>query len=337
MLAGDEETVTLDFDKINVTIIEEIDEENVKVSAANLELTGDKAANYELSTESIESTVKIDGIVTVDIVADNGTVTGAGKYLKGTNVTLTATANIGYNFSGWYVEDAPVSTSTTYSFVADSNIIVTAMFKKRSSGGGGSISSYTVKFDTNGGNELKNISVKKNQSIGTIEIPKKEGFIFDGWYSDKELSKPYSADEKVTASTTLYAGWKVDPVRQFILTIGKKEATVWNEEETNDVAPVIRNDRTMLPARFVAENLGAKVDWIGEEQKVLITKDNVKIEIYINSDKAYVNGEEITLDSPAFIENDRTYTPIRFIAESLGAEVDWNGETQEVTITKKLV
>ena len=66
-------------------------------------------------------------------------------------------------------------------------------------------------------------------------------------------------------------------------------------------------------------------------------RDNVKIEIYINSDKAYVNGEEITLDSPAFIENDRTYTPIRFIAESLGAEVDWNGETQEVTITKKLV
>lgn len=49
-----------------------------------------------------------------------------------------------------------------------------------------------------------------------------------------------------------------------------------------------------------------------------------------------MNNEEVTLDSPAFIENDRTYTPLRFIAEKLGADVDWNGETQEVTITKQI-
>lgn len=40
----------------------------------------------------------------------------------------------------------------------------------------------------------------------------------------------------------------------------------------NAVAPITANDRTMLPARFIAENLGADVEWIEAEQKVVITK-----------------------------------------------------------------
>ena len=39
----------------------------------------------------------------------------------------------------------------------------------------------------------------------------------------------------------------------------------------NDVAPVVRNNRTMLPIRFVAENLGARVDWIADTQNIIIT------------------------------------------------------------------
>ena len=85
----------------------------------------------------------------------------------------------------------------------------------------------------------------------------------------------------------------------------------------------------MLPARFVAENLGAEVSWDGEKELVTIkgknlkTSEDITILIYIGSDIAYVNGKEIRLDSPAFIENDRTYTPIRFISEELGANVEW--------------
>ena len=110
--------------------------------------------------------------------------------------------------------------------------------------------------------------------------------------------------------------------------------------KTNDVAPKIVNDRTMLPARFVAENLGADVSWDGENQVVTITGKNLKtdddvtIVITIGSDTALVNGEEIKLDSPAFIENDRTYTPIRFISENLGASVSWIESEMKVVITK---
>ena len=98
-----------------------------------------------------------------------------------------------------------VSSDTTYSFVAESDITVTAKFARRSSGGGGgsSSSSYTIKLDTNGGNVLKNISVKKGQAIGTIETPKKEGFVFTGWYSDKECTKAYDKEGAKTMKNNI--------------------------------------------------------------------------------------------------------------------------------------
>ena len=124
--------------------------------------------------------------------------------------------------------------------------------------------------------------------------------------------------------------------RQMILTIGKCEALVFGRTKTNDVAPKIVNGRTMLPARFVAEALGATVHWTADApQQVDIRKADTQILLYIGSDAAYINGEKCTLDSPAFLENDRTYTPIRFIAEALGATVAWDENTQKVTITAK--
>ena len=128
-----------------------------------------------------------------------------------------------------------------------------------------------------------------------------------------------------------------------ILTIDYKSATVFGAEKTNDVAPKIVNGRTMLPARFVAENLGAKVEWDGENKVVTITGKNGKGEdvviiITIGAELAQVNRENVSesvkLDSPAFIENDRTYTPIRFISEKLGASVEWIEKEQKVVITK---
>ena len=142
--------------------------------------------------------------------------------------------------------------------------------------------------------------------------------------------------EKVTKSFTLYAAWeeKDDSLRQIILTVGKKEALVFGKTKSNDVAPVIRNDRTMLPARFVAENLGATVTWDEEKRLVTITGNGVTILLTIGEETAMINGKEVKLGSPAFIENDRTYTPVRFIAEELGATVEWIETEQKVVITK---
>ena len=209
---------------------------------------------------------------------------------------------------------------------------------------------YTVTFDTTGGSTVDKMTIEENSSITEPTAPTKEGYTFDGWYTDKELSSKYDFAEKVSGNITLYAKWneqKSDDTKtddenkadsKIILTINKKDATVFGESKTNDVAPIIRNDRTMLPARFVAESLGAKVIWDADKKQVTVTGKNndkdVEIIITIDSDKATVNGETIELDSPAFIENDRTYTPIRFIAEQLGATVEWNEADQTVIINR---
>ncbi len=128
--------------------------------------------------------------------------------------------------------------------------------------------------------------------------------------------------------------WTVPTKEALVLTIDKKDASAFGEKTENDVAPKIVNNRTMLPARFVSEQLGAKVEWDEEARTVTITKDEITIVLTIDSKKATVNGEEVELDSEAFIENDRTYTPIRFISENLGAKVNWNGAYNQVVITK---
>lgn len=252
---------------------------------------------------------------------------------------------------GAFTEKAfnPDYCASGYTYVTDDkgNIIVAAQRRKPSggsTGGGGSstiTSSYSVTFNTNGGSTIAKETVEANSVLEKPTAPTKEGYDFAGWYTDKELTTVYDFTAKITKNLTLYAAWaeKGDEANQIILTIGEKTAKAFGEAKTNDVAPKIVNDRTMLPARFVAESLGAKVDWDEDKQLVTIVGINEKNEevtilITIDSDIALVNGEEVKLDSPAFIENDRTYTPLRFISENLGAKVDWNEEQQKVTITK---
>lgn len=201
-------------------------------------------------------------------------------------------------------------------------------------GGGGGSSSYTVKFETNGALAIKSVSVSRNNVITAPAAPAKDGFVFDGWYTDKEFKTKFDFATKITKSMTLYAKWTEKAKTSIILTIGKKDADINGKTVANDVAPKIVNDRTMLPIRFIAEALGAKVDWIEESQTVKITAENIDISLVIGEDFATVNGEKIDLDSPSFIENDRTYLPIRFVSEKLGANVSWDDATQTVSITK---
>jgi len=194
----------------------------------------------------------------------------------------------------------------------------------------------TTKVTINTGDKDSSVNATIGSKVSTIAKPKQDKKVFAGWYSDAELTTPVLDDDTINAKTILYAAFDWDPKYTLNMTIGKNDATAFGENVTNDVAPVIKNDRTMLPARFVAENLGAKVDWDAETKTVTITSEDKKtvIKLVINSDKALVNGEEVILDSVAFVENDRTYTPVRFVAETLGAEVEWNEEAQEVIIIK---
>ena len=118
------------------------------------------------------------------------------------------------------------------------------------------------------------------------------------------------------------------------MTLGKTDYTVNGEKKTMDVAPIIANSRTMLPVRYVAEALGAEIAWDGATSTATLKTADTEIKITVGATEAIVNGQAVQLDSPAFIENSRTYMPVRFVAETLGATVAWDGATSTATITK---
>ena len=110
--------------------------------------------------------------------------------------------------------------------------------------------------------------------------------------------------------------------------------TLNGRELVLDAEPVIADDTTLIPLRNVLEELGLTVDWNGDTQTVTAVKDDVNLSLQIGSTKAVANGKNITLLTAPIISNDRTLVPIRFIAESLGLNVDWNGDTRRVIITE---
>lgn len=102
-----------------------------------------------------------------------------------------------------------------------------------------------------------------------------------------------------------------------------------------DQQPYIANGRTMVPVRFVTEALGAQVD-CSKDGIVSIDRGNVRIRMKIGENKATVNGVVKTFDVPSVLTPKyRTMVPLRFISETLGAEVNWNQETYVVRIDLK--
>ncbi len=70
---------------------------------------------------------------------------------------------------------------------------------------------YTVKFDSDGGSSVSSKSIDKNEKLAKPADPVKDGFRFDGWYTDRALTTPYDFDAPVTGSFTLYAKWVETP------------------------------------------------------------------------------------------------------------------------------
>ena len=120
------------------------------------------------------------------------------------------------------------------------------------------------------------------------------------------------------------------------LQIGNPQMTVDSESVNIDdggTTPVIIDNRTLLPVRAVVEAVGGTVEWDGDTRTTTLTYKSDVIKLTIDSNTAYLNDIAQTLDVTPVIINDRTMLPIRFIAESFKFTVNWDGDTQTVTIT----
>jgi hypothetical protein len=105
-----------------------------------------------------------------------------------------------------------------------------------------------------------------------------------------------------------------------------------NQVSFPDQSPIMRSNRVLVPLRGVFEELGATVNWDSSKDLVTATRNGQTVELYIGKTTARVGDKELTLDQPATVLNGRAMVPLRFLAESLGATVDWRATDMTVTI-----
>jgi len=135
--------------------------------------------------------------------------------------------------------------------------------------------------------------------------------------------------------------YKFYTVTKIVLRIGNPLMEVDSETREIDpgrgTTPVIKEGRTFLPIRSLIETLSGNITWNDKTKKVVIELKDINIELTIGSNMAIVNGKKVQIDPEnakvtPFIANGRTMLPLRFIAENLGAEVNWEAPTQTITI-----
>jgi hypothetical protein len=104
------------------------------------------------------------------------------------------------------------------------------------------------------------------------------------------------------------------------------------EQEVFPQPPVMENGRTLVPLRGIFEGLGADVKWDNSTRSITATKEKTTVYLKIGSKDAKVNGTTVKIDVPAKVINGSTMVPIRFVSESLGADVKWDANASAVMI-----
>ena len=97
----------------------------------------------------------------------------------------------------------------------------------------------------------------------------------------------------------------------------------------SDVPPILFENRTLVPIRFVGEELNADIEWIPETMQAKINALGKEIILKINSSDVFINGEKKKLpyEVPAKLVDGRTMVPLRFVMEELSCDVEWDSNT----------
>lgn len=99
-----------------------------------------------------------------------------------------------------------------------------------------------------------------------------------------------------------------------------------------ETPPVIEDGSTLVPIRFLFEQMGATVDWEQGTQTATISQGDKTITFTIDNTTAAVNGAPATMTVPARLINGKTMVPLRFLSENLGYTVDWDADSRTAII-----
>jgi len=278
----------------------------------------------DATEKAVTWTSSDDTVATVD---SNGVVTG----VKVGTATITATT-----IDGSFAATCEVNVNRKHSSSSSSS----------GGGGGSSVAKYGVTISDSKNGAVTASAAKAETGDKVILTPKAdEGYVLDKITAKDKDGKEVKlkAEKDGTYSFTMpKGGVTVDTTfkqaqgaastdkpaaatKTIILQIGSTAVLVDDQAIINDVAPVIRNDRTLVPIRVITEALGGQVAWNEAAKEVTLT----------------VNGKEIKMTIGKALEKygvapviigGRTFVPVRFVADELGAVTTWDDATKTVTI-----
>ena len=173
-----------------------------------------------------------------------------------------------------------------------------------------------IPADTKDVKNVKNLTLAKlNEETGKLEI-------VGGSYDAKA-----NAVVGYVAEEGSYFVVEKEGLTTISMQIGNKHVALNNENKILDAAPLISQNRTMVPLRFIAEAFGADVSWAQDTKTVTIVIDGKVLTMRINQELEDFGAAPI-------ISNGRTMVPIRYISEELGANVIWVPSTKTVAIAR---
>lgn len=147
-----------------------------------------------------------------------------------------------------------------------------------------------------------------------------------GWvdFLNQPIEKPFPPPGEWLIDLTTPAG-----------KVGYDSAVVWDNELLKlQNEPFIQNGFTLVPFRELLNKLNAKIEWDPDTRKVTASKDGTTLELTVDSDTVYINGQARKLESPARLREDgRTYIPARLVLETFGAKVGWDPGSRLVLVS----
>ena len=178
----------------------------------------------------------------------------------------------------------------------------------------------TIKATPDSGYQLDKMTVKdKNNSTVKLKKVDENEYTFTMPVGKVSVDATFVQKDAADDSNAAEAGKTIK------LQIGSRIVNVDNEAVIYDAAPVIRNDRTLVPIRIITEALGGKVDWNGATKEVTLSINDKEIKMTIGKALEKYGVAPVIIDG-------RTFVPVRFVADELGANVAWDDATKTVTI-----
>ena len=172
---------------------------------------------------------------------------------------------------------------------------------------------------------------------------------YDDWYEPYRPYKPHrpyrpaedkKTEEKPEEKPIDKPANKVETEVIFVIGSNNMDTKINGTDSFKgmDVAPYIKNGRTMLPIRYIAEALGMSVSWDAKTRTVIIQDMFYSVEIPVDTNKIIVNGEVFTSDVKPEIVHGRTMLPIANIARALGLvdgkDIIWDASMRQVIIKR---